>query len=80
MHFIILIHQLWVFEDSVYETLDCFQENKGNDAPGYLLLASLDKLTQDRDEFHDRTNQLLAFQNTERNYKEVSYKIDWIQV
>ena len=42
------------FGDSVYKTFDNLQKNKENDAP-----VSLGKLTNEKDEFCDKINQLL---------------------
>lgn len=45
-----------------------------------MLLATLDKLIQDRDEFCDKTDQLLAFQTTVKDHEELSDKIDQLQM
>ena len=55
----ILIYQLWGgngFVDSVYIAFDRLWKNKKNDDVGWLLFASLDKLTKNRNEFHDKIN------------------------
>lgn len=44
--------------DSVCETLDNFGKIKEGDAAGWLLLVFLDKLTKDRDELSDKTDQI----------------------
>lgn len=38
-------------------------ENKENDDTGWFLLASLDKLTEEKNELCDKSNQLLALKN-----------------
>lgn len=64
-------------DDSVYETFDSLGENKENDAAGWLLLASLDKLIKDRNELRGKINQL---QNTVKDNKKLSDKIDQLQM
>lgn len=54
-------------------------ENKKNDDTGWLLLASLDKLTKKKKELHDKINQLPASQKTAED-TELSDKIDWLQM
>ncbi|KAL6037658.1 hypothetical protein STEG23_020039 [Scotinomys teguina] len=66
-----------VFDDPVYETFDSLGENKENDAAGWLLLASLDKLIEDRNELRDKINQL---QNTVKDNKKLSDKIEQLQM
>ncbi|XP_031204443.1 Friend virus susceptibility protein 1-like [Mastomys coucha] len=63
--------------DPVYETFDSLGENKGNDAAGWLLLVSLDKLIKDRNELRDKINQL---QNMVKDNKELNEKIDHLQM
>ncbi|XP_052048775.1 Friend virus susceptibility protein 1-like [Apodemus sylvaticus] len=63
--------------DPVYETFDSLGENKGNDAAGWFLLASLDKLIKDRNELRDKINQL---QNMMKDNKELNDKIDELQM
>lgn len=63
--------------DPVYETFDSLGENKENDAAGWLLLASLDKLIKDRNELRDKINQL---QNMVKDNKELNDKIDHLQM
>ena len=48
------------FGDPAYEIFDSLGENKENDAAGWLLLASLDKLIEDRSELLDKINPCLA--------------------
>lgn len=64
----ILIHELSAAINLVtlsIKTFDCFQINKENDDDddGWLLLASLDKSTKDKDDLCDKIRQLLAFHN-----------------
>lgn len=63
--------------DSVYKTFDGLQENKENAAAVWWLLASLDKLTKNRNELYDKIDQILTFQNTVKDNIEVSDKIEW---
>lgn len=51
------------FGEPVYGALDNLGENKEKDDTDWLLLASLDKQTKERDGLCDKINQLLASQN-----------------
>nr|AWX42168.1 Fv1 restriction factor [Arvicanthis niloticus] len=46
------------FNDSVYSTFEHFWKVRDYDAVGELLLASLDKVTKERDQFRDEISQL----------------------
>nr|AYC81442.1 Friend virus susceptibility 1 [Apodemus semotus] len=46
------------FNDSVYNTFEHFWKVRDYDAVGELLLASLDKVTKERDQFRDEISQL----------------------
>lgn len=48
------------FSDSVYKTFDNLGRNKENNDAGRLLLAPLDKLTIEKDEFRDAIKQILV--------------------
>ena len=55
------------------------KKNKGNEDAGCLFLASLDKLTKEKNELCDNINQRLTSQHTVEN-NELSDKIDWLHV
>lgn len=69
------------FNDSVYKTFNNLwgEKNKGNEDAGCLFLASLDKLTKEKNELCDNINQRLTSQHTVEN-NELSDKIDWLHV
>lgn len=65
------------FCDFVYKTFDNWWKNKENDDDaGQLFLASLDRLTKEKNELHGKINQLLPSQNTVKGNNELSDKID----
>lgn len=68
------------FNDSVYKNFNNLWENKGNEDAGCLFLASLDKLTKEKNELCDKINQCLTSQNTEEENNELSDKIDWLHL
>lgn len=61
------------FGDSVYITFDNLWKNKENYDAGLLLLISL-ALTDKENELHDKTNQILASQNTVKDNNGLSDK------
>jgi len=56
--------------------LDILWKNKEKDDVGQLI----DKLTMEKNELHDKINQLLASQNIVKNNNELSNKTDQPQV
>ncbi|XP_026641285.1 Friend virus susceptibility protein 1-like [Microtus ochrogaster] len=65
------------FDNLVYATFDSLGENKENNAAGWFLLLSLDKLIKDRNELRDQINQL---QKMKKDNKELSDKNDQLQM
>ena len=72
---IILIHQLREAKDLVTLCKKRFgqlvgKKNKENEDAGWLLLASRDKLTKEKNTLHDKIKQLLSYQSMEYNNSE----------
>jgi hypothetical protein len=55
-------------------------KNKENDVAGQLLLASLDKLTKDTNELHEKIKQLLEYQNMVKDNSELNGRTGQLQM